>query len=429
ELYLARACRVRVIEVTRLARVSVVTAVVVHAAERPLGLDVSVQRSIAAGLTMWVALSLSRGLYSSWLRDRRARGHDTRPVVILGTNGEARSLQRLLLDNPEHGLRPVAVIDPGEDVMLALRHHGSDSVVVAASAAGTPEVNRLTRRLLDLGVHVHLSSGLSGIGHRRLRAQPLAREPLFYVEPLAVSPWQLVVKRTVDIIGGIAAVALAGPVLLVAGVAIKLDSTGPVLYRQQRVGRDGRLFWVYKLRTMIPGADRQLHLVQADNQRSGPLFKSHSDPRVTRVGRILRATSIDELPQLFNVLGGTMSLVGPRPALAHEVEQFDDEHLDRTRVRPGMTGLWQIEGRDKPSFDVYRRLDLYYIDNWSLMLDLVILLATGKAVLFQAVGELRRCRKSAAVPVADAGPTVIDLTPNRLDAGVSNVSLIVEDVS
>ncbi len=168
------------------------------------------------------------------------------------------------------------------------------------------------------------------------------------------------------------------PVLFVAALLIKLEDRGPVLHRHSVVGRSGVPITVLKLRTMIPNAERLRAHVAALNERTGgPLFKATNDPRVTRIGRVLRATSIDELPQLWNVLNGTMSLVGPRFALPYEVEQFDDELRRRTEMRPGITGLWQSEARDNPSFSVYRRLDLFYVDNWSLSLDFAILANTA----------------------------------------------------
>jgi lipopolysaccharide/colanic/teichoic acid biosynthesis glycosyltransferase len=193
----------------------------------------------------------------------------------------------------------------------------------------------------------------------------------------------------------VASVALlfSAPVLVAAAVAIKLDDGGPIFYRQERIGRDGRPFEVVKLRTMIPDASAQLAGLIELNERKGPLFKLSYDPRVTRVGRILRATSIDELPQFFNVMQGEMSLVGPRPALPAEVAQFDVELLERALVSPGITGLWQVEARDSPSFDAYRRLDLFYVDNWSIMMDLSILTATFWVVIGRAVRTLRGSRE------------------------------------
>jgi lipopolysaccharide/colanic/teichoic acid biosynthesis glycosyltransferase len=212
--------------------------------------------------------------------------------------------------------------------------------------------------------------------------------------------WQAAVKRTMDVVLGSVVLVCAAPVLLVAAIAVKLDDGGPILYRQERVGRDARRFNVLKLRTMVEDASAQLKVLQAHNERTGPLFKLSSDPRVTRVGKFLRATSIDELPQLANVVRGDMSLVGPRPALPSEVEQFDHELQERISVPPGLTGLWQVEARDNPSFHAYRRLDLFYVDNWSLTMDLAIIAGT---ILVVAGRAARAIRGGAELlhPVAD----------------------------
>ena len=176
--------------------------------------------------------------------------------------------------------------------------------------------------------------------------------------------------------------------MLVIAALIKLNDRGPVLFKQTRVGTDGNLFKVYKFRTMVVDAEARLAALAASNERTGPLFKMDKDPRVTRVGRFLRASSLDELPQILNVLTGDMSLVGPRPALPSEVAAFDEELRDRTKVKPGITGLWQIEARDNPSFSAYRRLDLYYVENWSVSLDIVILFATIEHVITRFVTAL-----------------------------------------
>ena len=179
---------------------------------------------------------------------------------------------------------------------------------------------------------------------------------------------------------------IALPVLAVAALAVKLGDGGSVLFRQTRIGQDGAPFSLLKLRTMVPDAEERLvDLTFANEREGGPLFKLTQDPRRTKVGRILERTSLDELPQLINVLRGDMSLVGPRPALPHEVAQFDDELLGRQRVLPGITGLWQVEGRENPAFDVYRRLDLFYVENWSIGLDLAIMFSTVCSVLGRVV--------------------------------------------
>jgi exopolysaccharide biosynthesis polyprenyl glycosylphosphotransferase len=171
------------------------------------------------------------------------------------------------------------------------------------------------------------------------------------------------------------------PLLVAIAIAIKLDSPGPVFYRQERVGKDGRRFWILKFRSMRQDADRLLPTIRQHNEASGPLFKMRADPRVTRVGRVLRRLSLDELPQLFNVLKGEMSLVGPRPPIPSEVEQYEDWQHGRLRAMPGITGLWQVSGRSEVPFHDMVRLDLHYIRNWSLGLDLEILWRTIPAVL------------------------------------------------
>jgi lipopolysaccharide/colanic/teichoic acid biosynthesis glycosyltransferase len=264
----------------------------------------------------------------------------------------------------------------------------------------------LINHLLAAGLHVHLSAGLRGLDPRRLRVVPLAHEPLFYVEPSQLQPYQLRVKRAVDLVGAVFLLILSAPILGAAALAIKLGDPGPVFFRQERVGRYGRTFTCFKLRTMVVGAEEsQLGL---DNARSGPLFKAIDDPRVTAVGRFLRYSSIDELPQLLNVLRGEMSLVGPRPALPAEVAQFDGELLRRLDVPPGITGLWQVEARDVSSFDAYRRLDLFYVENWRFSLDIVVMILTVQAVVSRLVR--RRPDKDRTTIAAPTGsdPIVLD---------------------
>jgi lipopolysaccharide/colanic/teichoic acid biosynthesis glycosyltransferase len=239
------------------------------------------------------------------------------------------------------------------------------------------------------GLHVQLWPGLSGIGSRRLRSVPISREASFYVEVPSSSPWHGVLKRAIDVVVSALVLLVCSPLLIVAGALVKLHDRGPILLRQERVGRDGHTFTLLKLRTMVPDAEFRLAELRSLNERTdGPLFKVRTDPRVTPIGRVLRATSFDEVPQLLNVLAGTMSLVGPRPALLDEVAAFDEESLRRLTVLPGITGLWQVEARDNPSFHAYRRLDLLYVDNWSIGLDCSILIATGPVVIERAIRAL-----------------------------------------
>ena len=194
---------------------------------------------------------------------------------------------------------------------------------------------------------------------------------------------------------------ITSPLFVLVAILVKRTDGGPVLFRQQRVGQADRHFEMIKFRTMVVDAEARLAGLERDNQRSGPLFKLVRDPRVTRVGHLLRTTSLDELPQLINVLKGEMSLVGPRPALRREVDAFPVELHRRHSVRPGITGLWQVEARDNPAFDAYQRLDLFYVENWSLSLDLVILLGTAEQLVLRPFR--RRGRDAIAAP-ADGGP-------------------------
>jgi exopolysaccharide biosynthesis polyprenyl glycosylphosphotransferase len=203
-----------------------------------------------------------------------------------------------------------------------------------------------------------------------------------YLEPRRPVGWRSAAKRAFDLVLTSLGLLLVTPIAALMSVAIKLDSRGPVIFRQTRVGRDGRPFDVWKFRTMCVDAEAKIEELRALNETDGPLFKMKEDPRVTRVGRLLRKTSIDELPQLVNVLRGEMSLVGPRPALPAELLHWDPQLHARLRVKPGITGMWQVSGRSDASFEAYSRLDLYYVDNWSLMDDLTILAKTIPTVLF-----------------------------------------------
>jgi exopolysaccharide biosynthesis polyprenyl glycosylphosphotransferase len=275
----------------------------------------------------------------------------------------------------------VEVLGTIADLGRVLAEQNAVGVVISLASVGQDEVNALTRTLTDAGYHVALSSILRDIDISRLRPQQLDGRTLLYVEPVIRNGWRAAAKRCFDIVGAIAVLLITMPVWLIAMLAIKLDSRGPVFFRQTRVGKNGEPFVMMKLRTMVVDAEQRRAELMGLNEADGPLFKITNDPRVTPVGRLLRKLSIDELPQLLAVLGGTMSLVGPRPALPTEVEEWDDGLRDRLRVLPGLTGMWQVSGRSAAGFDQYRRLDLYYVDNWSLLHDLQICVRTVGVVL------------------------------------------------
>jgi len=343
-------------------------------------------------------LMIERELVRQVFAMARRRGHRLRPLIIVGDNAEARELRRMFDQDPTLGYRfvgyvnversvrharPDEVLGHVDDVLDIVRRSDVSSVMIAASAIDVNMTNPLIRELLKAGVHTELSPTLPDVAVERLTVRPLGRFPVMYLEPFHQSGWRSGAKRLFDLMGSFVGLVVLALPLLVVSLLIKADSRGPVFYRQRRVGKNGRLFDVVKFRTMVPNAHAMRHQLLSENEADGPLFKIKNDPRVTRVGRFLRKTSIDELPQLWNVLRGEMSLVGPRPALPDEAALWAPELRDRLRVQPGITGMWQVSGRSNTSFDEYSRLDLYYVDNWSLIADLSIMAKTLPSVLFQ----------------------------------------------
>jgi exopolysaccharide biosynthesis polyprenyl glycosylphosphotransferase len=230
-------------------------------------------------------------------------------------------------------------------------------------------------------VDLQITSGTIDLMASRMVVQSVAGVPLLYVRRTGMDRAQRTVKRAIDIFGSLAGLIVLSPALAAIALWIRSDSTGSVFFNQVRVGRDGRIFTCWKYRSMFVDAEQKRAELEPLSQGPGLLFKLKEDPRITRAGRFLRRYSLDELPQLWNVLKGEMSLVGPRPALPAEVEQYDDWVRNRLKVKPGMTGLWQVSGRTETSFSDYVRFDLFYIQNWSLALDLWVLWRTFRAVM------------------------------------------------
>ena len=256
--------------------------------------------------------------------------------------------------------------------------------MVAVSNAeflGVAGMRALAWQLESVDVDMVVSSGVMDVAGPRLHIRPVAGLPLLYVDKPQYRGASRVGKLVVDVVGAAAALALFSPLLLVVALAIKVTSRGPVIYRAERIGLNGEPFAMYKFRSMIDGADRRRLELVSDNEGAGPLFKMRADPRVTAVGRWIRRLSIDELPQLLNVLRGQMSVVGPRPPLRAEVVTYTGEVRRRLLVKPGITGLWQVSGRSSLTWDESVRLDLYYVENWSTMQDLTIVWRTLGAVL------------------------------------------------
>jgi exopolysaccharide biosynthesis polyprenyl glycosylphosphotransferase len=248
-----------------------------------------------------------------------------------------------------------------------------------------PEMNgaalrRLAWQLEKDDVELVVAPALMDVAGPRISIRPVAGLPLLHVDHPELSGARQLIKTLFDRVAALTFLLLLAPLFIVISVAIKINSSGPILFRQRRIGRDGRFFTVLKFRTMVPDAEqRKVELLQR-NEHDGLLFKIKKDPRITSVGARLRRHSLDELPQLINVLRGDMSLVGPRPPLPEEVAKYGDDVRRRLVVRPGMTGLWQVSGRSDLSWEESVRLDLRYVENWSLMLDLQILWKTWSAV-------------------------------------------------
>jgi len=345
---------------------------------------------LAIGWTMAiVSLSTWRSVATT-LHLAVRRQFTSRPrLVIVGANILGQELARDLesrfevigyVDNGTDMVEPLdrPLLAPIADLESVVRSGAIDEIVIVLPADRREQVDRVVARGFGRQVDVKVLADLGEQLPRRLELGRFGARPYIGFAPVAPVTW---LKRAFDLVVASITVVIGAPLLLCIAIAIKLDSPGPVLYRQRRVGKDGVAFDMLKFRSMCADAEGQLALLSDRNEASGPLFKIRRDPRVTRVGRILRRGSLDELPQLFNVLRREMSLVGPRPPLPGEVAKYEDWQLARLRALPGMTGLWQVSGRSEVPFNDMVRLDLHYVRNWSLGLDLEIILRTIPAVI------------------------------------------------
>jgi len=347
---------------------------------------------VVAGSLDLLALVGWRALRMRTVERRLARGHAMRHAVIVGAGRVGQAVARVLEHSPQLGYVVKGFLDEQrvddarwlggmENFRHIVQTQFVDEVIVTIPSE-REMVHRVVEQAQEFGLRVRVVPELfEGLGLQapidyvgRFPTMELTRQPI----PKA----GLWAKRAIDLVAASMLTILLAPLLAVIAVVIKLDSRGPVLYRSPRVGKKGRRFACYKFRTMVTNADAiKGELRRTQNYRTGPTFKIDNDPRITRVGRFLRRYSLDELPQLFNVLLGDMSLVGPRPHPVDDFEQYDAEHMARLHVKPGLTGLWQVMARRDPSFDTNMRMDLEYINNWTLALDIKILLMTLPAVV------------------------------------------------
>jgi|HubBroStandDraft_2_1064218.scaffolds.fasta_scaffold02533_1 exopolysaccharide biosynthesis polyprenyl glycosylphosphotransferase len=344
---------------------------------------------------------VSRLLLRVILTAVRKRGRNLRDMVIVGTNGRALEFARRLISLPELGYRIAGFVDQNWQGMEAFRRSGYalssdfggfpqflrnsvvDEVVLALPFRSMHEQgSRIAALCEEQGIPVRVLTNLFDLKRGRSSAEELEGDPLMTHSAGSVEGWPIVAKRVLDLTISSIAIILLCPLMLVVAILIRVTSPGPVLFIQKRLGLNKRRFDIYKFRSMVVDAEKRMREFEHQNEVSGPVFKIKNDPRITPLGRILRKTSIDELPQLLNVLRGDMSLVGPRPLPVRDYEGFTEDWLCRRfSVRPGITCLWQINGRSSTPFEKWMELDMQYIDKWSLWLDFRILLRTIPAVL------------------------------------------------
>ncbi len=357
---------------------------------------------VAVAITLGAALTLlQRHIVRKWLHRQRARGRFMSEMLIVGGQDSIRQVVGQVKQAPHTGLAVTAAclaewaghsieVDDGElpvlgqtsDLLEIVRSSGVDAVLVAdRTTLGVEALRQLAWQLEGTGVSLFVAPDITDVAGPLVAIRPVSGLPILTVEEPELGGARRLLKDAIE--RGSAAVALVAllPVLLLIGLAVRLTSPGPAIFKQERVGLRGRRFVLWKLRTMAVDAEQRRAALLGLNEHDGILFKIRDDPRVTPLGRVLRRWSIDELPQLWNIVRGDMSVVGPRPPLPSEVENYSHRVRRRLLVKPGLTGLWQISGRSGLSWEEAVRLDLHYVENWSPSLDLTILVKTVVAVL------------------------------------------------
>jgi exopolysaccharide biosynthesis polyprenyl glycosylphosphotransferase len=344
---------------------------------------------------------MSRLVLRLFLAQVRLHGRNLRDMLIVGTNPRGVQFAQKIVQNPALGYRIVGFVDHAKPALAGfddsgftrvadfdglptfLRKNVVDEVVIALPMRSMhAEASEVAALCEQQGILIRFASNLFDLKISRKRVEEVGGDSLITHYSGSIEGWPLVIKRVIDVVVSAILLILLSPVLLLAAIVIKLTSPGPVMFIQKRLGQNKRHFGIYKFRTMVVDAEKRMKEIEHLNEVSGPVFKIKNDPRITPIGKFLRKTSIDELPQLLNVFKGDMSLVGPRPLPIRDYEGFsEDWQRRRFSVRPGITCLWQIGGRSGISFEKWMELDLQYIDKWSLWLDLEILLKTIPAVL------------------------------------------------
>jgi exopolysaccharide biosynthesis polyprenyl glycosylphosphotransferase len=353
---------------------------------------------VVFAVMLWLLLMADRAVMQRMIRILSRMKKSLRYLLVVGTDASSLKIARSLTTRHEWGIKIVGLLTGNEaevgtqiggfnvlgktdDLFLILEKYVVDCVVFAEETSNEQDIQSIALRCPVVGVDfiLNVSAFVKKVSYVGFES---TQDYSFIVfKPVWRRPELLFLKRLTDLFVSGIAIVLCVPFWIVIPILIKKDSPGPVFYVQDRVGKNGRLFSMFKFRSMVQGADRMQDQVMHLNEMDGPVFKIKNDPRLTRIGRFLRRTSLDELPQLFNVFNGTMSLVGPRPPILQEVAQYRPWQRKRLSVTPGVTCLWQVTGRNEVKFDEWMKLDMQYIDNWSLALDVKILLRTIKAVI------------------------------------------------
>ncbi|MEA9986516.1 sugar transferase [Subtercola sp. RTI3] len=349
-----------------------------------------------------VGILVSRWLWRKWLNGRRLRGEFAARVVLVGSDTSVLHTARELARHPYAGYLVVAACVsnvtagdqlPGTDILVfggvddvleAMKVFDADTVVITNSDNLPPDKVRALSWSLEPGrQHLVVAPSLTDIGGPRIHTRPVAGLPLIHVETARYEGYKRYQKRLLDVLSAGALLLILSPVFFCVALVIRLTSPGDIFFRQERVGLNGSTFSMLKFRSMVTDAEAKLKALQDENRTEGNsiLFKMKDDPRITPIGKVLRRFSLDELPQLLNVVRGDMSLVGPRPPLQREVDLYESHVHRRFLMKPGITGLWQVSGRSNLSWEDSVRLDLYYVENWSMLTDLQILFKTARAVL------------------------------------------------
>jgi exopolysaccharide biosynthesis polyprenyl glycosylphosphotransferase len=351
------------------------------------------------GIAALLLIGISRTIERVVQKRRLGQGIGVDRTLVVGVGESGRSVIRAIMARPELGYRIVGFLDDDPDkahanigpfqglgsteaLVEVIRNASVDVVIIALPSVYHRKTLQVARVAENAGARVQIVPDLFQIAVSSVVIENLAGIPLLAVRAPSLFDWQRAWKRMSDILISLFTLVITSPVLAVLAIAIKLDSPGPIVFRQTRVGRDQRLFTCFKFRTMSADAEARLEELKDQNEADGPLFKMRDDPRRTRVGRFLRRVSLDEVPQFWNVLRGEMSVIGPRPPIPAEVVKYESWHLRRLDTAPGITGLWQVSGRSDLTFDEMVLLDIYYIENWSPLLDLRILLKTIPTMLF-----------------------------------------------